>query len=82
MPEVIGKKEKALSFLNKVFWECLDFVLKNARIPYLPKITLKFVLSHDQFKKEEEQESKDSISKEEAKKPEMTRAFTVGNKFS
>ena len=82
LPEVLRDKEKAPSFLHKVFRECLDFVWQNVRIPYLPRITVKFVPSHDQFKREEERESKDSISKEAVKKPEMTRSFTVGNKFS
>lgn len=81
VPKVMGNKEKAISFLNAVFLECYDFVWQNTKILYLPRIVVKFAFSHDQFKKAEERESKDSISKEAVKKPEMTRAFSVYNKF-
>ena len=50
LPNVIGKRDKALSFLNKVFVDSLEYILKETDAIYLPRITLNVVLTHERFK--------------------------------
>jgi len=67
-----------LSFFTTLFMDCLDFLIQeNTDISYIPKITLKLVHTHEQFKKEEQREIEHSESKENAKN--QARAFVVGN---
>lgn len=81
VPEAIDKKE-IMQFFQNAFRECLDFICLNEDIPLLPIISIRLVFLQERFNKELEKKMKTSILREEAKKPELTRAFVVGTKFS
>ena len=81
LPKVFkGDKQEVLSYLNKMFVECLKFSEQEMRFNYLPQMTLMLVTDHEEFKKLEQVESQKAKSKEESRL--QATAFTVGNKFA
>lgn len=82
IPEVTANKEKFFAFLRRVSEDCLNLFVLAADIPYLPPMKTILVPTHGEFKRLEEMESRHSYSREEAKRPELVRAFVVGNKYS
>jgi hypothetical protein len=78
LPKAI-KEKRLITFIQDTFHECFNFICLNEYIPILPVITTRLILTKNQFFKELEEQSKNSISKEEPKRPELTRAFVKSN---
>ena len=60
LPDTIKREgyDGFLSFFTTLCVDCLDFLKhENTDISCIPKITLKLVPTHEQFKKEEQRES-------------------------
>lgn len=81
LPKVIGRRKKALSFLRNVFLECYHYISMNRSV-VLPRISLRFAPTQDQFEKAYQRESKGAISREKERKLGALNAFVVGTKLS
>jgi len=66
-------------FMEKTFIDCLNFVKKEQTITFLPRISLKFARTHEEYLDMEQKVSKRAIEKEVAIA--QSSAFTVGNRF-
>lgn len=79
LPEIFKEPAKIIPFLEGIFIECWQFVLQDPRVTHAPEIELKLIPDSEQFRKIVKEESRHSKSLEEARQPEMTTAFTVGD---
>lgn len=75
-----GDKQEILSYLNKMFVECLNFSKQEMDFDYLSRISLTLVTDHEEYVKLEQVETQKATSKEESRLP--STAFIVGNKFA
>lgn len=75
LPKVLDRREEFHLFLCDVFQHCLKFLIRNVNVESLPQFTLKLVHTRVQFLKEEQRESENVSSKEDARDPSLFRAF-------
>jgi len=79
LPNAIEEK-RLIPFMKNAFQECFRFICLNEYVPMFPHtIAVKFIPTTNQFFKELEEQLKNSIQKEEPKKPELTSAFVKSN---